>query len=245
MTGRLAPERLSYFSASMFNQSTVSALRSGLSELLGPGMATALQSAPEAIRFAYPAEADSMAHAAENRQREFIGGRACVREAAVKLDLEPFALLNDSEGAPLWPESVRGSISHTRGLCAAVLARTADYSCIGLDIERIDRLTAGAQRRVMHSEELALWGDSQRIGSLLFSAKEAFYKSQYAEYGAKPSFHDLRLSIDARNGVFEVMGTHGLPEPLKQVAHRMQFGFVEIERYVITLCFLRSHPEHV
>jgi 4'-phosphopantetheinyl transferase EntD len=77
-----------------------------------------------------------------------------------------------------------GSISHAWGYCAAVVARRATCAGLGLDVEEWGRVGAALWRQIATPPEIA-WLRAQaeeaaRWATILFSAKEAFYKAQFA-----------------------------------------------------------------
>ena len=53
----------------------------------------------------------------------------------LSLPIESVAVDRSSDGAPIWPQGVIGSITHTRELAAAVAMRGIDALGIGLDAE--------------------------------------------------------------------------------------------------------------
>lgn len=204
----------------------------------------ALDWAPQDPVFSYPEEAAQVEDAAPKRQAEFLGGRICARNAMAALGLPECAILNDSDRVPLWPEGVVASISHCRGLCGAVVASSEHYLGLGLDIERTNRLSDSARQRVMHANEAARAGkDLQAHGSLLFSAKEAFYKTQYRLFGASPAFHDLQLLVDFNAGQLSVLDASGLAPELGNAARKMQFRFCLVDELVLTVCWLSKGSE--
>ena len=153
--------------------------------------------------------------------------------------MTPCALPSDADGVPIWPSGTVASISHSRGLCGAVAASTDDIISLGLDLEKTNRLSPRAMERVVHPLEVSVVGDSQLLGSLLFSAKEAFFKAQFPVYGAQPNFKDLALQIDDASKQMSVreVALH-LPEDLREAACRMQFRYQFFGDYVVTLCWL-------
>lgn len=178
-------------------------------------------------------------NAVSARRNEFIGGRRCARAALADLGQAAVALPADADGVPIWPTGWMGSISHSRGLCCAVAAQTAVLAGLGLDLEKTNRLSSRAMERVVHPAEAAFVGESQRFGSLLFSAKEAFFKAQYPVWGAQPNFKDLAFLIDSTNQALAVVEVADyLPETLKTAATRMQFRYRFLGDYVVTLCWL-------
>ena len=188
---------------------------------------------------AFAEEGQHLVDAVSARRNEFIGGRRCARAALADLGQAAVALPADADGVPVWPSDVLGSISHSRGLCCAVAANAAVLAGLGLDLEKTNRLSSRAMERVVHAAEAAFVGESQRFGSLLFSAKEAFFKAQYPVWGAQPNFKDLAFQIDSTNQALAVVEVADyLPETLRTAATRMQFRYRFFGDYVVTLCWL-------
>jgi 4'-phosphopantetheinyl transferase EntD len=102
-----------------------------------------------------------------------------------------------------------GSITHTDGYCAAVVARTEDARGVGLDAERDVPLEPVLERTICTPAEQR-WLDSQpqeergRLVALLFTAKEAFYKCQHPITKTALEFVDVELVVRLDPGRFEV-----------------------------------------
>jgi 4'-phosphopantetheinyl transferase EntD len=146
-----------------------------------------------------PAEAACLTSGAvEKRRREFAAGRLCARRAMAELGIQDFALRVGEDRQPLWPESIVGSISHTIGLCAAVIAPRSCVAAVGLDSEVVGGVAPDIWQTICVPAELA-WLESlpaaQRAGAvtLVFSTKEAFYKCQYPVTAEWLNFEDLRV----------------------------------------------------
>jgi len=60
----------------------------------------------------HPAEASRLPRMSEKRRVEFVLGRACARRALARLGIHDFALRNDADRTPIWPEGVVGSLTH-------------------------------------------------------------------------------------------------------------------------------------
>lgn len=130
-----------------------------------------------------PSERASIAGAAEARVLEFAAGRHCAREALLALGEEPVAVPRRPDRQPAWPEGIVGSISHASGYCGAVVARVSTCAGLGFDVEEWGRMRPRLWRRIATPAELtwlrARTDGGERWATLLFSAKEAFYKAQY------------------------------------------------------------------
>lgn len=133
------------------------------------------------------AETEALTPMVTGRRAEYATGRACARAALANLPdvAADAAIRRDDRGAPIWPDSTTGSISHTEGFCAAVAARISpDLVAIGLDIERVERVGPRVRRRILteaEGQEVAELPDdeAQLRTAIAFAAKEAFYKAQY------------------------------------------------------------------
>lgn len=172
---------------------------------------------------------------APSRQREFVAGRMCARQALDLLGVDTSGLLPDADGIPQWPEDTVGSISHCRGVAMAVAAKSADCRLLGLDLEKTNRLSAGAIKQVLHPIEEIFAGGDQLKASILFSLKEAFYKAQFPNWRAVGNFSDLALEVDLTNGSAMVreMDARFSPELM-----RLRFSFRIVDDYVVSLSWM-------
>ena len=153
----------------------------------------------------HPAEAEYVVRAVPKRIQEFAAGRACARAALAEFGVRDFALRAAPDRQPLWPDGFIGSITHTAGFCAAAVAARTNMLAIGLDSEIVGAPTLDIWPTIAGSEELA-WvqalpdGERPAAVTLLFAAKEAFYKCQYPLVGEWLDFHDLRVEVGGWGG---------------------------------------------
>src|SRR5204862_697538 len=96
----------------------------------------------------YPEETAAVVRAVPKRAAEFARGRACARAALAQLGVSSAPLPVGPERAPIWPEGFVGSVTHCRGLVAAVAARSARVSALGLDAEPAGALPSGTERLI-------------------------------------------------------------------------------------------------
>ena len=113
------PAILSATFASLFPSGVVAA------ELRAPGDASLL----------LPAEAQDMSNAVPKRMQEFAAGRLCARRALAEFGVADFPVRVARDRQPLWPGFLVGSITHTAGICAAVVAERARLIALGVDTE--------------------------------------------------------------------------------------------------------------
>lgn len=158
------------------------------------------------------AERRCVAQAVPKRVQEFAAGRLCARRALAEMGIHDFPLLSASDRQPLWPAAAVGSISHTKGYCAAVSGRRAQFAGLGLDTESSSALAPELWEQICTGQELKrLQALPQhwrvRAASLIFSAKEAFYKCQYPITAEWLEFLDIEIepqSWQTDAGGFEV-----------------------------------------
>ena len=84
------------------------------------------------------------------------------------------------DGGPLWPDGIAGSITHTEGYAAALVALAAGFAGLGIDAERAGRVTDDLWPRLFDAaerEQLSRLADAGEMAALLFSAKEACHKA--------------------------------------------------------------------
>ena len=185
-------------------------------------------------------ELQSIRHCADKRIQDFAAGRACARLALHELGITGFSLLSAQDRQPIWPPGVVGSITHTEGYRAAVVARRADVSAIGIDCESIEAVTEEIWARICTAAELHRLrelppAERKRYAALCFAAKEAFYKCQYPVTGRWVGFEDVALeplAWPAAEGGFRLRPQSSVElRPLDLTRLRMRFQFRD--RWVI------------
>ena len=158
----------------------------------------------------WPEEISHVASAVETRRLEFAAGRVLSRRALARLGGGDMAIPAGTDRAPVWPPGFTGSISHSGDRVAAAVARADTVRAIGIDIEDIGRFRPELERHILRPEEIVrclddLDPEARRSAlALLFSAKEAFYKCQYAITRQYLGFHDASVRIDHDREVFEL-----------------------------------------
>jgi 4'-phosphopantetheinyl transferase EntD len=155
-------------------------------------------------------EAESVSRAGARRKLEFTAGRSCARRLLASLGHHSFPLLNDLDRVPIWPEGIKGSISHSNRFCLAL--GTCDTSIISLgvdieeeleDIEEILPFIASEREQAWIAEA----GESDRVARavLLFSAKESVFKCLYPISRVAFEFIDIELQFDLAQGIFRML----------------------------------------
>ncbi|MEP3332260.1 4'-phosphopantetheinyl transferase superfamily protein [Sedimentitalea sp.] len=133
------------------------------------------------------------------RRQEFTAGRIAVRRAMAELDLPARAIPMGPDRAPVWPNNLRGSLTHCASACLAVLTK-ADL-LLGVDVEPNEPLTDDVTDLVCSAAEQG-WLQSSpettrgNLSRLIFCAKEAAFKAQYHLSKRVFDFTTLRIESE-------------------------------------------------
>ncbi|MCA9555764.1 MAG: 4'-phosphopantetheinyl transferase superfamily protein [Myxococcales bacterium] len=148
-----------------------------------------------------PDEAPYAERAVPRRQQELAVGRYLARRLLFERGVPWGPLLRREDRTVVWPEGFVGSISHTKDICVAAVARADEVPCLGVDIEA-STVSAAIQPKILRPEEQAELShlpppELARRATGVFSAKEAFYKAQYPTTETFLGFMDVRLTHEA------------------------------------------------
>jgi len=120
------------------------------------------------------------------RQAEFLAGRICARAALQQLEGLNEVPAMGEDRAPVWPSHISGSITHSTGRAAAIVARKSDWRGLGMDLENL----LNAERAQRLAGEILTPAELQRMATgrhdqqallvtLTFSVKESLFKALY------------------------------------------------------------------
>lgn len=141
-----------------------------------------------------------IAKAVRKRQAEYFHGRLCAR-AALQAHHCAGDVGTGAMRAPAWPDGMVGSITHGRRLAAAVAVPAHSCRGIGIDFEDIvtpqarDALCSGvvSPQEVGLLEQFSIHVDPDILLTLIFSAKESFFKATSAAVGRYFGFDAIVL----------------------------------------------------
>ena len=152
-----------------------------------------------------PAERNLVAGAVDSRKAEFGDARWCAHRAIEELTGKPSAkpILRGERGMPIWPNQITGSMTHTDGFRAAVVAPRLLVRSIGVDAEIAQPLPEGVLASIASERELSRMGETGLACAdrLLFCAKEATYKAWFPLTGRWLGFEDADIDLRA-DGTF-------------------------------------------
>ena len=128
----------------------------------------------------------SIQRSVAKRQAEFLAGRVCARAALQQLEGLDFIPAIGEDRAPVWPTHISGSITHSTGRAAAIVAQKTHWRGLGMDLEnlldpeRAERL-AGEILTPAELQRLAAGRRDQlaMLVTLTFSVKESLFKALY------------------------------------------------------------------
>ncbi|RYY75963.1 MAG: 4'-phosphopantetheinyl transferase superfamily protein [Gammaproteobacteria bacterium] len=128
---------------------------------------------------------ESLINAVAKRRAEFLAGRYCAAEALRQLNIHNFIIKTGANRNPLWPETVKGSISHCDNYAIAIASDKSDLIGVGIDIESqiTEETFEKIQSQVLSVSEIELISniDLKKTISfaVAFSLKESFFKASY------------------------------------------------------------------
>jgi len=191
------------------------ALSTPLGALFPPGAAAADLRGPGNPGLLLAGEAAYVGRAVPKRAQEFAAGRLCARRALAEFGIVDFPIRVAEDRQPIWPDAFVGSITHTEGYGAAVVAERRRIRALGLDSEIVGQVKVPLWATICTPSEIA-WlrslSPSERAAAatLIFSAKEAFYKCQYPLTRERLNFHDAvveSVTQPAPMGTFTIRPT--------------------------------------
>ncbi len=199
-------------------ETNFASLSTCLSELFPPSsLTTELRGAGDPAAL-YPDEARYVQKAVQKRTEEFAAGRLCARLLLREFGIHNFAIQVGVHRQPLWPATLVGSITHTTGFCAAVAAPKKYLRSVGIDTEIAASVKPELWQSICTPQETA-WlhslPESAQLAAatLIFSAKEAFYKCQFPLTQERLGFHDVSVELPGwgeKRGAFRVVANRSM-----------------------------------
>lgn len=181
---------------------------------------------PDKIRASYP-----------SRRAEYLAGRICAQSALTLINRQSEHIATGLSGEPIWPEGVRGSVSHSGSCAVACATSEANFLSVGLDVQppaswsaKRALLNIAAMRSDFERLNMSLISAYQSLlPELLFSARESFFKAFFPVTRQWISYHAVSLrSLDWEAGKIYVSVTQNLGAPFKKdTIWEIEFGRLE------------------
>ena len=191
----------------------------------------------------------SIARSVPKRQAEYFHGRLAARRALGAFGLSAYEIGTGNSREPLWPAGIMGGITHNRHYAAAVVLDMAANGGlgIGIDIESaatpadeqalLASVVAPAEQAYLRSIDVQL--PFNLLLSMVFSAKESFFKASFNTVGRFFDFDAITLlRIDAQRRVlwFQIVDTLAPSLPAGAV-HEIHYTMINADT-VCTSCNL-------
>lgn len=127
-----------------------------------------------------------ISNAVISRKAEFLAGRLLAKHTLNTLGFSDVKVDIGSNRMPIWPENIKGSISHTEQTVICAVSLNNNLKRIGVDIELLkNNITFDLIRTIMDVDEEALAKKNKlnklQYFALFFSAKESLFKAIFPE----------------------------------------------------------------
>lgn len=177
---------------------------------ISPHVSTASTTEKQLLNFkaSDPELALLSSRACEIRKTQFLLGRMAAHMALSQLGVtEPNPILKGPRGQPLWPDGYIGSITHTKSIGLAAVAKQENILALGIDLEARDRKFnhKTAKHVCTPAEEAWVFANGDDVQSRLlslFSAKESIYKAYVPIIHGSLGFKDVDLTWDPTRNRF-------------------------------------------
>ena len=152
-----------------------------------------------------PQERAAFAGSVVKVQRASGAARLIARELLARLGHPAAPLPKTTDGAPLWPDGIVGSLAHDDCVAVAAVARIGDLKALGIDIEPAERLPADVVDLILTPTERSSLRHDPFGGRLHFVVKEAVYKAVHPLDRIFLEHHDVEIDFShqratVRNG---------------------------------------------
>jgi enterobactin synthetase component D len=178
----------------------------------------------------------SVAASVRKRQAEFLAGRICAHAIFHFHGRSGACVGIGTHRAPQWPTGVLGSITHNARFSAAIISMESAVKGVGIDIETVidPGMAQATAQQIANGRELGhLYASTFPLSTyhrltLLFSAKESFFKAAFPQVGRFFEFDAVELiHFDPHNGEMHF-----------RCAQTLSPGLRENSRFVAAYCFV-------
>jgi enterobactin synthetase component D len=189
---------------------------------------------------------ENLLNAVDKRKAEYLAGRYCASRALVSLGEYDFKLLSDENRCPMWPVTIKGSISHTNDTAISAVTSASDIVGVGIDIENIisREIKERIETQIIFKNEIKWLSNSnyspEQVFTLIYSIKESFFKAVYPSVGYYFDFDAVQIkSIDYNNNKITLVLCIELSSYLKK-GLEVQGEFLMGAKKILSLLILRK-----
>lgn len=179
-----------------------------LRAMLPPWVSVAASGINDRYPQIYADEESTLKRAIPSRLIEFRAGRTAARLALRNLGWPSVALPVGDGRAPIWPQGICGSISHSNGIAAAAVARDDRCAGLGIDLEIAADLPPDIAASVVFPADQPRGSGLSRdlANAVIFSIKESIFKAQFPITGAWIDFDAASVILQPRKFTAQVGG---------------------------------------
>lgn len=179
--------------------------------------------------------------AVTKRKAEYLAGRYCASKALSRFGQRYFVVKSGSHGEPLWPQDLRGSISHTQTLAVATVNKSGID--VGIDVEQLkskktfleieEIIATESECKNLDTPNQAYWLNL----AIVFSMKESFFKAVFNQVKQYLEFSDVfvsRINIRDRELTLKLVGSlsDNLIEGQEYTGHFYLYGPSTVVTYI-------------
>ncbi|RZQ51489.1 phosphopantetheinyl transferase [Pseudoalteromonas phenolica] len=182
--------------------------------------------------------------AVHKRQAEYLAGRICATQALTALNFDNPIIHTADDRVPIWPSGTFGSITHTKGIAAAIAGIKHGTTGVGIDVEKLmkDSQETKLQTHILRNDEKAQFHElGKQVThplSVIFSAKESIYKALYPFVKKYFGFDKARLiAFNETVLTFKIM--HDLSKQV-QTGLEVNVHYQLINDLIFTQCLLEK-----
>ncbi|MFY8298141.1 4'-phosphopantetheinyl transferase family protein [Pseudoalteromonas sp. SS15] len=178
------------------------------------------------------------------RQAEYLAGRLCAAQALKALNFEKPIVHTSDDRVPIWPAGTFGSITHTKGIAAAIAGLQDRATSVGIDVEKLmkDSQETKLQTHILRDDEKTQFHElGKQVThplSVIFSAKESIYKALYPFVKKYFGFDKAKLIAFSETILtFKIM--HNLSKQV-QTSLEVNVHYQLIDDLVFTQCLFEA-----
>ncbi|MHA2181849.1 MAG: 4'-phosphopantetheinyl transferase family protein, partial [Promethearchaeota archaeon] len=177
----------------------------------------------------------------EKRKLEYFSGIIAAKECYMRqspdiISYHDFEIQKDEKGKPFYYSNkskekipVNLSISHSHEFAVAIMSKKH----VGIDLEMIESRSPSFYKEVFTEAERELISDNDKLGTIYWTAKEAFSKA--IGEGFHVNFRDVELKYDEKQRKFSLMTKKDQPEFNKKIK-KLKLKSEFTEKYVLSYC---------
>lgn len=152
-----------------------------------------------------PSEAASFGGVVSKVRRQSGAARLVARTLLGSVGFPSVPIVKSSDGDPVWPSGIVGSLAHHDTVAAAASARRTWVAALGIDIEPNEPLPDDLVDLIATPREKARYDSAFLRERYIFVLKEAVYKAYFPVFKRMVDFQDI--DVDLSTGIARVADT--------------------------------------